>query len=210
MPKRMGACPIVRPCKCIALCCFFLLFQDCLLNPFCSRSEQIRWWRIICDESHVLRTANAKSEAVMKVPADHKWLVSGTPISTTITDITQQMKFLGIRQPSTIVTAFRNSIGSAIGSGSNKKGRRGRSWRHEESNDKLYFGKFTWFMRSLMIRHSQNMKYSSTQTTLMSLPSKVRISTLPYRRVGLCALRSDARYITFCFYNESGRNSFEN
>ena len=88
------------------------------------------------------------------------------------------MKFLGIGRPSTIVTAFRNSIGSAIGNGPNKKGRRVRSWRREESTDKLYFGKFTWFMRSLMIRHSQNMKYSHSQTTLMSLPSKVRSSTL--------------------------------
>ena len=112
----------------------------------------------------------------MNIIADHKWLVSGTPISTNITDITQQMKFLGIQRPAAIVTAFRKSIGDAIGCGPNKKGGRRRSWGGGESTDKSYFGKFTWLMRSLMIRHSQTMKYSNTETTLMSLPAKVSYS----------------------------------
>jgi SNF2 family DNA or RNA helicase len=47
-------------------------------HDYCPPCEQVRWWRIICDESHVLRYANnSKSEAVMNLVADNKWLVSG-------------------------------------------------------------------------------------------------------------------------------------
>ena len=45
---------------------------------YCAPCEQVRWWRIICDESHVLRNGtSAKLNAVMSLVADNKWLVSG-------------------------------------------------------------------------------------------------------------------------------------
>lgn len=48
-------------------------------GDYCPPCEQVRWWRIICDECHVLRYGNsAKSDAVMALVADNKWLVSGT------------------------------------------------------------------------------------------------------------------------------------
>jgi SWI/SNF-related matrix-associated actin-dependent regulator of chromatin subfamily A3 len=41
--------------------------------------EQVRWWRVICDESHVLRNSTTKkADAVLNLVADNKWLVSGT------------------------------------------------------------------------------------------------------------------------------------
>jgi SWI/SNF-related matrix-associated actin-dependent regulator of chromatin subfamily A3 len=39
--------------------------------------EQVRWWRIICDESHSIRNRGGKSAAVLELVADNKWLVSG-------------------------------------------------------------------------------------------------------------------------------------
>ena len=46
---------------------------------YCGPCDQVRWWRIICDESHALRDASTqKSTAVTNLVADHKWLVSGT------------------------------------------------------------------------------------------------------------------------------------
>jgi SWI/SNF-related matrix-associated actin-dependent regulator of chromatin subfamily A3 len=39
--------------------------------------EQVRWWRIICDESHSIRNQGRKSDALMELVADNKWLVSG-------------------------------------------------------------------------------------------------------------------------------------
>ena len=45
---------------------------------YCPPCEQVAWWRIICDESHVLRHENnGKSRAVMALVAENKWLVSG-------------------------------------------------------------------------------------------------------------------------------------
>jgi SNF2-related domain len=47
-------------------------------SDYCPPCEQVRWWRIICDESHVLRNGNnQKSRTVKDLVADNKWLVSG-------------------------------------------------------------------------------------------------------------------------------------
>jgi SWI/SNF-related matrix-associated actin-dependent regulator of chromatin subfamily A3 len=46
---------------------------------YCPPLEQIRWWRIICDEGRSLRESNTRrSKAVLSLVADHKWIVSGT------------------------------------------------------------------------------------------------------------------------------------
>jgi hypothetical protein len=39
--------------------------------------EQVRWCRIVCDESHSIRNKGGKSDAVLELVADNKWLVSG-------------------------------------------------------------------------------------------------------------------------------------
>jgi SWI/SNF-related matrix-associated actin-dependent regulator of chromatin subfamily A3 len=52
-------------------------------NDYTAPCEQVRWWRIICDESHVLRNASTKkTDAVLNLVGDNKWLVSGTFMST--------------------------------------------------------------------------------------------------------------------------------
>ena len=54
-------------------------------DEYCSPCEQVRWWRIIVDECHVLRNAvNNKSRAVMNLVGDHKWLVSGKIIDVQV------------------------------------------------------------------------------------------------------------------------------
>lgn len=40
--------------------------------------EQVRWWRIICDESHTLKTCSKQRQTVFNLVGDHKWAVSGT------------------------------------------------------------------------------------------------------------------------------------
>ena len=128
--------------------------------------EAVRWWRIIADESHVLRNGgNGKCDAVMNLIADNKWLVSGTPINTTVNDLKNQMKFLGIQHSSAIMELFRGSFFRDIGDPSTRK-----------SMTKLEIpgrGAFNFLMRNIMIRHSQAQKYTGTNTTLMSLPPKV-------------------------------------
>ena len=48
-------------------------------SDYCPPVEQVRWWRIICDESHEMANANArKTWSVMNIHSDHRWLVSGT------------------------------------------------------------------------------------------------------------------------------------
>ena len=97
--------------------------------------------------------------------------------------------------------AFRDSFGEAIRLSNNSNGGRRRRWSsspRDLANGR--FGKFTvsarallksrsrhvshslryssvfqWFIRSIMCRHTQEMKYKDTDTTLMSLPPKVSL-----------------------------------
>jgi hypothetical protein len=78
-------------------------------------------------------------------------------------DLANQFRFLGIEEPETIISSFQEAVGSQIKDKSRSGGLR-------EYGDP-YFGKFTFMMRSLMMRHSQQMKYVGTSTTLMSLPA---------------------------------------
>jgi len=49
-------------------------------DNYCPPCEQVRWWRIICDESHILRNGSGKLEAVLNLVGDNRWLVTGTSI----------------------------------------------------------------------------------------------------------------------------------
>ena len=128
-------------------------------KSYCPPCERIRWWRIICDECHVLRNANSlKSKAVMALSADHKWLVSGTPINTSIKDLSNQFEFLGLQDEARCLDHFFD-----FGSGRS----RALNFREFKSDNPGFL-----FLRKIMIRHSQQQKYRGTNTTLMSLPPK--------------------------------------
>lgn len=51
---------------------------------YCSPCEQVRWWRVICDESHVMRGNSMSTKAVLRLVAENRWCVTGTPMNTSI------------------------------------------------------------------------------------------------------------------------------
>lgn len=86
-------------------------------------------------------------------------------------DLKNQLKFLGIEHTNEMMELFRRTFFSRVNDAAAPRGR-----RVSDSLSELEvpgFGMCTFFMRSVMIRHSQNQKYSGTGTTLMSLPPKV-------------------------------------
>jgi SNF2 family DNA or RNA helicase len=57
--------------------------QSGLGAEYAAPCEQVRWWRIICDESHVLRNGSTKkTSAILNLVGDNKWLVSGKSYSS--------------------------------------------------------------------------------------------------------------------------------
>ena len=110
-------------------------------EAYCAPCEQVRWWRIICDESHVLRNGSTKkTSAILNLVGDNKWLVSGkpnlgltfcdvavqlltvhfpltlskysfagTPVNTSLMDLKNQLKFIGIQDVSTMFDLFGRS-----------------------------------------------------------------------------------------------------
>lgn len=56
---------------------------------------QVRWKRIVLDEGHVIRNHKSKqSEAVCKLSAKYRWVLTGTPIQNKEFDLYATVKFL--------------------------------------------------------------------------------------------------------------------
>jgi len=80
-------------------------------------------------------------------------IYKGTPMNTKIHDLKNQLKFLGFEH----VDKSFNSMFTTQQRG-----------KKEADMDLLMY-----FLRPIMMRHSQEQKYRGTSTTLMSLPPKV-------------------------------------
>lgn len=104
-----------------------------------------------------------RSAALMNIVADHKWLVSGTPVNTSWMDLRNPLRFLGIEDVDRMMEAFKFSAFAHTSDTS--AGRFRTEWPA--------FGNLLFFLRNIMIRHTQKQKYRGTNTTLMSLPEKV-------------------------------------
>ncbi|CAJ1949446.1 unnamed protein product [Cylindrotheca closterium] len=82
-------------------------------NPdeYCPPLEQIRWWRIICDEGHSLRNAgNQRNKSLSQLVADNKWMVTGTPVSTSMSDLKNQLKLIGVEHVDKIFQSDKRSM----------------------------------------------------------------------------------------------------
>ncbi|CAJ1949444.1 unnamed protein product [Cylindrotheca closterium] len=129
-------------------------------DKFCPPLEQVRWWRVICDEGHQLRQANTnRNRSISGIVADHKWIVTGTPVSTSMFDLINQLKLLGIESVDEMI---RNCCDKPSSRNTNQYIRRP--------------GKLLFLLRNVMIRHTQKQCYRGTNTTLMSLPPKKELS----------------------------------
>ena len=84
-------------------------------------------------------------------------VLSGTPMNTSVLDLTNQFKFLGIEHPEELLRAAHSSAS------------RKSAPRHFSNAGSL----MTFVLGGIMMRHTQNMKYRGTTTTLMQLPKKV-------------------------------------
>jgi hypothetical protein len=164
--------------------------------------EQVRWWRIICDESHSIRNKGRKSDAVLELVADNKWLVSGkSNLGLTFCSLLlyHYYSYVGILTLSIVFagTPVNTSLMDLdqqlefLGiekAGSLLRKLKKSTFRHiKDSNgdkggtrgrfitgpDMPSLGNFTFLMRAVMMRHSQKQTYRDTSTTLMSLPPKV-------------------------------------
>lgn len=60
-----------------------------------SAAKEMNWWRVILDEAHMIKNANAlQSRAVCDLKANKRWVVTGTPIQNDSFDLFSLMAFL--------------------------------------------------------------------------------------------------------------------
>jgi hypothetical protein len=136
---------------------------------YCAPCEQIRWWRIICDESHSVRDSNTKNfKALSRLTAANKWCVTGTPMNTTPMDLKSQLNFIGIGYVDKMFSSFSDSMAAAFYGASKRRNR----W---ECNRNACIGPFLYFMQNVMIRHAISQTRRSSNVGIMTLPPKVRL-----------------------------------
>ncbi|PPD73968.1 hypothetical protein GOBAR_DD29113 [Gossypium barbadense] len=88
---------------------------------FDSPMKKIEWWRVILDEAHVIKNANAQqSKAVTNLKATCRWVVTGTPIQNGSFDLFSLMAFLQF-EPFSIKSYWRSLVQRSLAQG-NKNG----------------------------------------------------------------------------------------
>lgn len=100
--------------------------------------------------------------------------VAGTPVSSSFNDLKNQLKFIGIEN---IEEIFKEFGSTALRHCNDPYSRKGRNHVHPIDEGRK-IGHFMFFLRSLVMRHTQKQTYRNTTTTLMSLPPKVKRSIL--------------------------------
>lgn len=136
-------------------------------SDYCAPCEQVRWWRIICDESHSIRDSNTKNfKAIERLTAVNKWCVTGTPMNTSPKDLKSQLSFIGINHVDQMFSLFANAMRDLFSS-NNKKRHRWHDFDYLACK-----GPFLYFMRNIMIRHSITQTSRSSNVAIMSLPPK--------------------------------------
>jgi hypothetical protein len=90
--------------------------------------------------------------------------LKGTPWNTSLSDIRNQLEFIGFMDLDSAFSEFGNTIMRDVDP----------CYRYCRGAAYNRIGEFMFLMRAVMIRHLQNQMYRGTSTTLMSLPPKVR------------------------------------
>jgi glycine cleavage system pyridoxal-binding protein P len=81
-------------------------------------------------------------------------------VNTSFKDLKNQLKFLGVENVDAMFSVFL------------------KQQSRNRGGEEFDAGKLLFFLRNLMIRHTQKQTYRGTTTTLMSLPAKVSQSLL--------------------------------
>ncbi|XP_007564589.1 helicase-like transcription factor isoform X1 [Poecilia formosa] len=85
----------------------FLSSQDVVITTYNVLSSDfgntsplhgINWLRVVLDEGHVIRNPNAQmSKAALKLKAQRRWILSGTPIQNSVKDLWMLLAFLRLK-----------------------------------------------------------------------------------------------------------------
>ncbi|GLT77044.1 hypothetical protein SLA2020_486660 [Shorea laevis] len=83
--------------------------------------KKMQWWRVILDEAHMIKNANAcQSRAVTNLNSKCRWVVTGTPIQNGSHDLYSLMAFLQF-EPFSIKSYWQSLVQRPLAQG-NKKG----------------------------------------------------------------------------------------
>ena len=82
-----------------------------------------------------------------------------------MSDLQNQLQFLGLENVTELMALFKSSFYQHV--------QDPEMGKNSIDTPNPGLGMFSFFMRTIMLRHSQAQKYTGTDTTLMSLPPMV-------------------------------------
>jgi len=88
------------------LCC--IGFEAAVAKPWLVTNYN--WTRLIYDEAHRIASGNTGTELALKIKAEKKWLLTGTPIVNKVKDLTNLLKVLGLENPSSHLTELAPTL----------------------------------------------------------------------------------------------------
>lgn len=85
-----------------------------------SAAKEMNWWRVILDEAHMIKNANAlQSRAVCDLKASRRWVVTGTPIQNDSFDLFSLMQFLRF-EPFSVKSYWQSLVQRPLAQGNEK------------------------------------------------------------------------------------------
>eukprot|EP00903_Cladosiphon_okamuranus_P014611 g13549.t1 len=133
---------------------------DAMKNKGYPPLRQIRWWRVVLDESHTIAKGSQATTALGQLVANRRWCMTGTPCNVKFSDLNRQLGFSGA------TGAFRD-----------------RDMGEKRQNPETQ-AEVLAFLRRVVLRHSQGMKLGAN--SLLGLPTithKVEVLQLPKKEL---------------------------
>lgn len=119
--------------------------------------QRVRWRRVILDEMQEIRSSTTElARACRNIKAEFRWMVSGTPLYTSISDLNGELAFLGV-QPFCLSDRSDGFWGARIGN----------PWKNQEMRARELLDVL---LRGVMIRHSKSQTTLDGQSILQLPP----------------------------------------
>ena len=122
--------------------------------------HQIKWHRIILDESHCIKNANAKTtKNILKLRGVNKWCATGTPFGKTLFDISNQFKFIGMEPAMLSKLDLLSMSKRKLFNGADK-------WSHQRDECNTLLA----VIESVVMRHRKTQQFNGKE--IVSMPER--------------------------------------
>eukprot|EP00940_MAST-03C_sp_MAST-3C-sp2_P002215 g2215.t1 len=162
--------------------------------PSKSPCHQLLWHRVVIDEGHIMKNLASKiSRSTRALRSRLRWLVTGTPLSTSIKDLygmLYSLRIYGLHHRAIFDKTIAEPAEMYL---LNKRPTRKRG---ERSASKLFPPALSILLSKLMIRHDKKQLFGNPPRKLLELPPKITKRVMVEWGTDTAAIATKSRYDT--------------